>query len=107
MAAGHAQATASAPSPESDPVGATPCHSHSTVPQNTGDQCADCGAHFFLTSTTSGVSTLTAAGTVFSTVDFFIHPASALEASSLACHSELAPHALPLPRYLSLSVLRL
>jgi hypothetical protein len=104
---GHVHAAASAPSPESDSADAAPCHSRSTAPQNTDDSCSDCGAHFFLASTSSPVGALTAAGAVFSTVGFFAHLTSAPGASSLAYHVELELRASPFPRYLSLAVLRL
>src|SRR5215510_14125025 len=103
VAAGHMHAAASALSSQSDSADATPCHSRSTSPQNTDDQCSDCGAHFFLASTPSGVDALTTAGTAFSTICFFALPIFSLEAFSLACHRKFGLHALLPLRYLSLS----
>src|SRR5438094_625118 len=107
VAAGHMHVAVSALNPKSDSADATPCHSHSTAPQNTGDQCSDCGAHFLLMSTPSSVDALTAAGTVFSAVCFFALAIFSLDAFPLAYHNKFELHALLLPRYLAFSVLRL
>src|SRR5262245_23294778 len=107
VAAGHVHAAVLTARPDSHSADATPCHSPSTTPQNTGDQCPDCGDHFFLISTPSGMDIFTASRTVLSTVCSFSQLTPSLEVESVACCGPPDPHVLSSPRYLSLSVLRL
>lgn len=107
VAAGHVRAAASSPSTEPASADEMACHSPSTAPQNTNDQCTDCSASFFLAPTPPSVGALTAAGTVSSPMGFFAQPTSAPAAALLAYSGKLELYAFSPPRYLSLSVLRL
>src|SRR5262245_36130503 len=92
VAAGHVHAAASTTRLDPHSADATPCHSPSPAPQHTSDQCPDCGDHFFLRSTSFGADTLTASGTVLSTVCSFFRMTSFLEVASVACGNPPDPH---------------
>lgn len=107
LALGHGYAVVATSSHESDSVDAQPCHSHAPSPQNTEDQCQDCGERLFLTSPSSSADVLTLARNILSVVCIFAHPSSSPAIASHAYHREHQLDAFLPPRYLSLSVLQL
>src|SRR5262245_7440937 len=107
IAAGHVHATVSVARSDANTAAATPCHSPSSVPQNTGDQCSHCSDHFFLTSMSSSTDALTTGKTVCSTISLCVYAISSPKILSSSYREKSKKLGSPSSLYLSLSVLRL